>query len=165
MDSHLSSYKELYFAILLHSFNLCIPYWFLTSCSMQSASVWGGGGRVEITVSKFMAIQQALQPDWFQCLADGEASCEEGTSIKRARKSVDRSLLFLDNCLRLQEESEVRLPHWPLRFTFFPSHDATFSLSLHTSLTSWSELFALILLWTLRRFFVTLWFYPQAVFP
>lgn len=62
-----------------------------------------------MTVSKFMAIQQALQPDWFQCLSDGEASCAEATSLKRARKSVDRSLLFLDNCLRLQEESEVRL--------------------------------------------------------
>jgi hypothetical protein len=63
-----------------------------------------------MTVSKFMAIQEALQPDWFQCLSDGEASCAETTSIKRARKSVDRSLLFLDSCLRLQEESEVRLP-------------------------------------------------------
>ncbi|XP_029424038.1 queuine tRNA-ribosyltransferase accessory subunit 2 isoform X4 [Nannospalax galili] len=73
----------------------------------KSVSVWGVGGRVEMTVSKFMAIQQALQPDWFQCLSDGEASCEEVASIKRARKSVDRSLLFLDSCLRLQEESEV----------------------------------------------------------
>ncbi|KAF3827548.1 hypothetical protein GH733_003034 [Mirounga leonina] len=73
----------------------------------KSVSVWGLGGRVEMTASKFMAIQQTLQPDWFQCLSDGEASCEEATSIKRARKSVDRSLLFLDNCLRLQEESEV----------------------------------------------------------
>ncbi|XP_053421708.1 queuine tRNA-ribosyltransferase accessory subunit 2 [Nycticebus coucang] len=73
----------------------------------KSVSVWGVGGRVEMTVSKFMAIQQALQPDWFQCLSDGEVSCEEATSIKRARKSVDRSLLFLDNCLRLQEDSEV----------------------------------------------------------
>lgn len=61
-----------------------------------------------MTVSKFMAIQEALQPDWFQCLSDGEASCAEATSIKRARKSVDRSLQFLDSCLRLQEESEVR---------------------------------------------------------
>ncbi|XP_051005920.1 queuine tRNA-ribosyltransferase accessory subunit 2 isoform X2 [Acomys russatus] len=60
-----------------------------------------------MTVSKFMAIQEALQPDWFQCLSDGEASCAEATSIKRARKSVDRSLVFLDSCLRLQEESEV----------------------------------------------------------
>ncbi|XP_048202604.1 queuine tRNA-ribosyltransferase accessory subunit 2 [Perognathus longimembris pacificus] len=73
----------------------------------KSVSVWGVGGRVEMTVSKFMEIQQALQPDWFQCLSDGEASCEKSTSIKRARKAVDRSLLFLDNCLRLQEESEV----------------------------------------------------------
>ncbi|XP_062958822.1 queuine tRNA-ribosyltransferase accessory subunit 2 isoform X2 [Cynocephalus volans] len=73
----------------------------------KSVSVWGVGGRVEMTASKFMAIQQAFQPDWFQCLSDGEASCEEATSLKRARKSVDRSLLFLDNCLRLQEESEV----------------------------------------------------------
>ncbi|XP_008980674.3 queuine tRNA-ribosyltransferase accessory subunit 2 isoform X1 [Callithrix jacchus] len=73
----------------------------------KTVSVWGVSGRVEMTVSKFMAIQQALQPDWFQCLSDGEVSCKEATSIKRARKSVDRSLLFLDNCLRLQEESEV----------------------------------------------------------
>ncbi|XP_024099941.2 queuine tRNA-ribosyltransferase accessory subunit 2 isoform X1 [Pongo pygmaeus] len=73
----------------------------------KSVSVWSVAGRVEMTVSKFMAIQQALQPDWFQCLSDGEVSCKEATSIKRVRKSVDRSLLFLDNCLRLQEESEV----------------------------------------------------------
>ncbi|XP_069410238.1 queuine tRNA-ribosyltransferase accessory subunit 2 [Ovis canadensis] len=73
----------------------------------KSVSVWGVGGRVEMTASKFMAIQQALQPDWFQCISDGEATCNEATSIKRARKSVDRTLLFLDNCLRLQEESEV----------------------------------------------------------
>nr|KAF6380040.1 queuine tRNA-ribosyltransferase accessory subunit 2 [Myotis myotis] len=72
----------------------------------KSVSVWGVGGRVEMTASKFMAIQQALQPDWFQCLSDGEASCAEASSIKRVRKSVDRSLLFLDHCLRLQEESE-----------------------------------------------------------
>lgn len=79
----------------------------------QSVSVWGVGGRVEMTASKFMAIQQALQPDWFQCISDGEATCDEATSIKRARKSVDRSLLFLDNCLKLQEESEVKPYHSP----------------------------------------------------
>ncbi|XP_040836384.1 queuine tRNA-ribosyltransferase accessory subunit 2 isoform X2 [Ochotona curzoniae] len=73
----------------------------------KSVSVWGVGGRVEMTAAKFMAIQEALQPDWFQCLSDGEAACEEVTSLKRTRKSVDRSLLFLDSCLRLQEKSEV----------------------------------------------------------
>lgn len=62
---------------------------------------------MELTVSKSMAIQEAVQPDWFQCLSDGEASWAEATSIKRARKSVDQSFLLLDSCLRLQEESEV----------------------------------------------------------
>ncbi|XP_021119213.1 queuine tRNA-ribosyltransferase accessory subunit 2 isoform X2 [Heterocephalus glaber] len=57
--------------------------------------------------SGYVTNKQALQPDWFQSLSDGEASCEEAISIKRARKSVDRTLLFLDSCLRLQEESEV----------------------------------------------------------
>ncbi|XP_006884335.1 PREDICTED: queuine tRNA-ribosyltransferase subunit QTRTD1 isoform X1 [Elephantulus edwardii] len=60
-----------------------------------------------MTASKFMEVQEALQPDWFQCLSDGEASYAEASSTKRARKSVDRSLLFLDHCLQLQEKSEV----------------------------------------------------------
>lgn len=93
-----------------------------------------------MTVSKFMAIQEALQPDWFQCLSDGEASCAEATSIKRARKSVDRSLQFLDSCLRLQEESEVRpptsrsgnarLPSASLRLSCSPPASLLTSLSL-----------------------------------
>ncbi|KFO25896.1 Queuine tRNA-ribosyltransferase subunit QTRTD1 [Fukomys damarensis] len=60
-----------------------------------------------MTICKLMAIQWALEPDWFQCLSDGEAFWEEASSLKRARKSVDRSLLFLDNHLRLQEESDI----------------------------------------------------------
>lgn len=58
---------------------------------------------MEITASKFMAIQRALQPDWFQCLADGDTNAEV-VSKKRAKKSVDRSLSFLDECLQLQEK-------------------------------------------------------------
>ncbi|XP_075398621.1 queuine tRNA-ribosyltransferase accessory subunit 2 [Tenrec ecaudatus] len=73
----------------------------------KSVSVWGVGGRVELTAERFMAVQRALQPDWFQCLSDTEASRTEAASVKRARKSVDRSLLFLDNCLLLQASSEV----------------------------------------------------------
>ncbi|XP_066478428.1 queuine tRNA-ribosyltransferase accessory subunit 2 isoform X2 [Tiliqua scincoides] len=69
----------------------------------KTVSIWGCGGRVEITPSKFMAIQRALQPDWFQCLADGDTIAEE-VSKKRAKKSVDRSLSFLDECLQMQEK-------------------------------------------------------------
>nr|XP_056714456.1 queuine tRNA-ribosyltransferase accessory subunit 2 [Euleptes europaea] len=69
----------------------------------KTVSIWGSGGRMEMTPSKFMALQRALQPDWFQCLSDGDTIAAE-VSKKRAKKSVDRSLSFLDECLQLQEE-------------------------------------------------------------
>ncbi|XP_029433595.1 queuine tRNA-ribosyltransferase accessory subunit 2 isoform X2 [Rhinatrema bivittatum] len=72
----------------------------------KTVSLWGAGGRLEMTPLKFMSVQQALQADWFQCLSDGEI-VPGGSSRKRAKKSVDRSLAFLDECLRLQEESMV----------------------------------------------------------
>nr|XP_033796029.1 queuine tRNA-ribosyltransferase accessory subunit 2 isoform X2 [Geotrypetes seraphini] len=71
----------------------------------KTVSMWGGGGRLEMTPLKFMAIQNALQADWFQCLSYGVVP--GGNSRKRAQKSVDRSLAFLDECLRLQEASLV----------------------------------------------------------
>ncbi|XP_060626760.2 queuine tRNA-ribosyltransferase accessory subunit 2 [Anolis sagrei] len=71
--------------------------------SNKIVSIWGCGGRIEMTASKFMAIQQVIQPDWFQCLSDGDTIAGE-ISKKRAKKSVDRSLSFLDECLQLQEE-------------------------------------------------------------
>lgn len=117
-------------------------------------SVWGVGGRVEMTVSKFMAIQQALQPDWFQCLSDGEASCAEATSLKRARKSVDRSLLFLDDCLRLQEESEVRLYISPL-----------LSLKLLLIYIPWYHLCLLFLFLLLCSLLLSLYYSLQFFFP
>ncbi|XP_007062147.3 queuine tRNA-ribosyltransferase accessory subunit 2 isoform X1 [Chelonia mydas] len=70
----------------------------------KTVSIWGYGGRMEMTASKFMSMQRALQPDWFQCLSDGDTISGE-TSRKRAKKSVDRSLFFLDECLQLQEKS------------------------------------------------------------
>uniref|UniRef100_A0A8D0BEV8 Queuine tRNA-ribosyltransferase accessory subunit 2 n=1 Tax=Salvator merianae TaxID=96440 RepID=A0A8D0BEV8_SALMN len=70
----------------------------------KSVSTWGSGGRTELTPSKFMALQQVIQPDWFQCLSDGDTVAEQ-ISKKRAKKSVDRSLSFLDECLQLQEKS------------------------------------------------------------
>uniref|UniRef100_A0A8C8RB81 Queuine tRNA-ribosyltransferase accessory subunit 2 n=1 Tax=Pelusios castaneus TaxID=367368 RepID=A0A8C8RB81_9SAUR len=70
----------------------------------KTVSLWGNGGRVEMTTSKFMSMQRAFQPDWFQCFSDGDTLSGE-TSRKRARKSVNRSLSFLDECLQLQAKS------------------------------------------------------------
>lgn len=57
------------------------PAWFSQPCPTgyvrnKYVSMCGIGWWVEIPTSKFMTIQQALQPDWFQCLSDGEMSCE-----------------------------------------------------------------------------------------
>ncbi|MBN3273001.1 QTRT2 ribosyltransferase, partial [Polyodon spathula] len=78
------------------------PPGFITN---KTVSVWGSGGRMEMTASKFMALQAVVRPDWFQSMADGE-TVQEDTSKKRVRKSVDRTLAFLDECLQLQQKSQ-----------------------------------------------------------
>lgn len=68
-------------------------------------SVWGSGGRLELTVSRFMALQKALRPDLYQSMADGETW--GGASGKRLRKSVDRTLAHLDACLTIHQQTPV----------------------------------------------------------
>nr|XP_057915564.1 queuine tRNA-ribosyltransferase accessory subunit 2 [Doryrhamphus excisus] len=68
----------------------------------KTVSVWGSGGRIELTVAKFMALQRHVQPDWYLSMADGE-TWQDNTSRKRVRKAVDRTLAHLDECLRVQQ--------------------------------------------------------------
>ncbi|NWR72356.1 QTRT2 ribosyltransferase, partial [Centropus unirufus] len=70
----------------------------------KAVSLWASSGRMEVTASKFMDIQRAIQPDWFQCISDGDTISGE-VGRKRVKKSVDRSLSFLDECLQLLEKS------------------------------------------------------------
>ncbi|XP_020500799.2 queuine tRNA-ribosyltransferase accessory subunit 2 isoform X1 [Labrus bergylta] len=71
----------------------------------KTVSVWGSGGRIELTVDKFMALQKAVKPDWYQSMADGE-TWQSNTSRKRVRKSVDRTLAHLDECLLVHQKSQ-----------------------------------------------------------
>ncbi|XP_026219851.1 queuine tRNA-ribosyltransferase accessory subunit 2 isoform X2 [Anabas testudineus] len=71
----------------------------------KTVSVWGSGGRIELTVAKFMALQKSVQPDWYQSMADGE-TWQSNTSRKRVRKSVDRTLAHLDECLLAHQNSK-----------------------------------------------------------
>nr|XP_043891175.1 queuine tRNA-ribosyltransferase accessory subunit 2 isoform X1 [Solea senegalensis] len=71
----------------------------------KTVSVWGSGGRMELTVAKFMALQKTVQPDWYQSMADGE-TWQSNTSRKRVRKSVDRTLTHLDECLLVHQNSQ-----------------------------------------------------------
>ncbi|KAK7879011.1 hypothetical protein WMY93_030764 [Mugilogobius chulae] len=50
----------------------------------KTVSIWGSGGRIELTVTKFMALLKTVQPDW---------------------KSVDRTLTHLDECLLVHQTS------------------------------------------------------------
>ncbi|XP_066555171.1 queuine tRNA-ribosyltransferase accessory subunit 2 isoform X2 [Amia ocellicauda] len=71
----------------------------------KTVSVWGSGGRMELTPSRFIALQAAVQPDWYQSMADGE-TLQADTSRKRVKKAVDRSLAFLDQCLQLHHQTQ-----------------------------------------------------------
>ncbi|ROK23360.1 Queuine tRNA-ribosyltransferase accessory subunit 2 [Anabarilius grahami] len=71
----------------------------------KTVSVWGSGGRIELTAARFMAIQAAIQPDCYQSMADGE-TWQANTSRKRVRKAVDRSLAHLDECLVLHQKTQ-----------------------------------------------------------
>lgn len=70
----------------------------------KTVSVWGSGGRIELTVAKFMALQKTVQPDWYQSMADGE-TWQTSATRKRIRKSVDRTLSHLDECLLAHQKS------------------------------------------------------------
>ncbi|KAM6977665.1 queuine tRNA-ribosyltransferase accessory subunit 2 [Aplochiton taeniatus] len=81
-----------------------------TSCptgytTNKTVSVWGTGGRIELTVAKFMALQRVIQPDWYQSMADGE-TWQGNPSRKRVRKAVDRTLAHLDECLLLHHKTQ-----------------------------------------------------------
>ncbi|KAG9283322.1 queuine tRNA-ribosyltransferase accessory subunit 2 isoform X1 [Astyanax mexicanus] len=71
----------------------------------KTVSVWGSGGRMELTVAKFMALQAAIKPDFYQSMADGE-TWQANTSRKRVRKAVDRTLAHLDECLILHQKTQ-----------------------------------------------------------
>ncbi|XP_062841609.1 queuine tRNA-ribosyltransferase accessory subunit 2 isoform X2 [Trichomycterus rosablanca] len=71
----------------------------------KTVSVWGSGGRIELSVTKFMALQAAVRPDFYESMADGE-TWQANTSRKRVRKAVERTLSHLDECLALHNESQ-----------------------------------------------------------
>lgn len=84
----------------------------------QTVSVWGSGGRIEMTAAKFMALQAAVQPDWYHSMADGE-TWQSNATRKRVRKSVDRTLAHLDECLLMHHKSQVRVTQLSFFLFFF----------------------------------------------
>ncbi|XP_049604767.1 queuine tRNA-ribosyltransferase accessory subunit 2 isoform X1 [Syngnathus scovelli] len=71
----------------------------------KTVSVWGSGGRIELTAAKFMTLQKLVRPDCYVSMADGE-TWQDNTSRKRVRKSVERTLAHLDECLLVHQASQ-----------------------------------------------------------
>ncbi|XP_041480899.1 queuine tRNA-ribosyltransferase accessory subunit 2-like [Lytechinus variegatus] len=71
----------------------------------NSVSIFTPSGRTKIDVGLFITLQEAIQPDWFEALCDGDTP--QGCSVKRTRKAVDRTLTLLDTCLEAHQKSEI----------------------------------------------------------
>lgn len=63
----------------------------------SSIGLWGKGGKIKLDCEGFVQLLEAVLPDWFQCMSDGDT--DSTSTRKRAGKAVDRTLNFLDEIL------------------------------------------------------------------
>nr|CAG4641808.1 EOG090X08JG [Eurycercus lamellatus] len=68
-------------------------------------SLWTRGGRKLVDASTYMSCMEALKPDVFQMMSDGDTT--PNSSAKRVKKSVDATVNFASLCASLKEKSEV----------------------------------------------------------
>ena len=68
----------------------------------------------QLDVNSFIQLQEAVQPDWYECLCDSDTN--KDSSKKRIAKSVDRTLTYLDQVLERHSKSEVNL-----QYRYFPT--------------------------------------------
>ena len=54
----------------------------------------------------YMDMIESFHPDWFQALCDSDT--DHSSSKKRIKKSVDRTISYLDKCIERVDSSEVR---------------------------------------------------------
>ncbi|XP_077986508.1 queuine tRNA-ribosyltransferase accessory subunit 2-like [Glandiceps talaboti] len=71
----------------------------------QFVSLWCQGGRMKLSSDGFISMMKSFQPDWFECLYDGDQQAIQ-SSKKRNKKSVDRTLTYLDEILNAKQTME-----------------------------------------------------------
>ncbi|XP_046443212.1 queuine tRNA-ribosyltransferase accessory subunit 2-like [Daphnia pulex] len=71
----------------------------------NSISLWTRGGRKLIDPQTYISCIEALKPDMFQAIVDGDTT--QSSSAKRVRKSVDVTVKFAGICADLKEKSDV----------------------------------------------------------
>ncbi|XP_065917071.1 queuine tRNA-ribosyltransferase accessory subunit 2-like isoform X2 [Dysidea avara] len=72
----------------------------------KNVSLWTISGRKKVTVEDHVKVLEAFRPDVAQCLCDTIPASNDDVTIKRVRKSVDRTLKFLDETLLAAEKSK-----------------------------------------------------------
>lgn len=70
----------------------------------NGVALWSRCGKTMVDVDLFMRSMEAMMPDWYQALSDGDTDLS--SSRKRVLKSVDRTLTFLDKIVEKHESSE-----------------------------------------------------------
>ena len=77
--------------------------------------LWCNGGfHCQVDVNLFLAFLQTFKPNIAECLCDTIPASKQ--TDKRIRKSVDRTLKFLDKCI---EELESKVNSTVFRLIFF----------------------------------------------
>lgn len=71
----------------------------------SSVAVWGRAGKMKMDPELFVTVQEAMQPDWIQCMGDSDTSKQ--SSKKRPKKAVDNTLSFLDDILKKRKDSLI----------------------------------------------------------
>lgn len=71
----------------------------------NSISLWTRGGRKLVDPHTYISCMEALKPDLFQTMVDGDTP--PASSAKRVKRSVDDTLKWSSMCTELKKNSEV----------------------------------------------------------
>ena len=71
----------------------------------NSVSIWTRGGRKLVDAPFYVSCIEAMKPDVFQMLSDGDYNIN--SSSKRLKKSVDATVKFASICANLREKCDV----------------------------------------------------------
>ena len=71
----------------------------------SSISLWTRGGRKLVDAQTYISCVEALKPDIFQAMVDGDTT--SSSSFKRVKRSVDDTVKFTGICAELKNNSEV----------------------------------------------------------
>lgn len=71
----------------------------------DSIPIWTRGGKILINPESYMNAVETFKPDMYYLLSDGDTNIS--SSAKRVSKAVDRTLMFINQCLMRHNKSPI----------------------------------------------------------